>query len=94
MEDKKEISEKVIKYLEKYEEKVTKKIKDELDKKYCFEKRAILDKEHIWANKKPRENRVIIEYLITGIGNRQIEISFKDAHKLSQIIERIVHKRR
>ena len=59
-----------------------------LEIKYGLKSRAFIQDGDIWASKKPREDRIIIEYLVRELGNRQIEISFLDAQKLSRTFKR------
>ena len=84
----KEILNKIDNDIELFKEKIKKKIREEFNKEYGITKRIIV--KGIWATKKHREDKIIIEYLIEGIGNRQIEISFLDGVNLFKSIQRIV----
>lgn len=95
--DKKGILERVNKLLEVYEkgimkhkEKITKQVRKEFEKKFGFERRV--DVKGIWVSKKKTEDKIIIEYLVEDVGNRQIEIYYKQAYSLIEAIEKIVEK--
>ena len=93
--DKKDILKKVNKLLEAYEEgitkhkeMITKQVRKESEKKFGFQRR--IDVKGIWASKKREEYKVIIEYLVEDVGNRQIEMDYKTAYSLIKSIEKVV----
>ena len=82
------VHENLDKFLERYKEKIIKIVKKDFEKRFGVLNRVKV--KGIWASKLKNEDKICIEYLGKDIGNRQIEITFKQANDLIEELKKKV----